>query len=141
MTVQAPGVVQLAERVLREIELAVRQWPRYHKYAHGSTLRSEAMKLAKLAHRAWREPAAVRLAAGEHHHGDRIAMIKTETIIWHDCAKQMPDDDTAVLLHMPELDGDSVWPGYHDGDEGWTLADGMPAPTVARWAHMPVGAA
>lgn len=62
----------------------------------------------------------------------------TETITWLDPAKQMPDDDETVLLLMPEA-SEPVWPGYHDGDDGWLLAEGGPAPRVHRWARMPGG--
>lgn len=55
MSVEAPPIVKLAERVLISVELAVRHWPQYHKYAHGKTLRKAAFKVAKRAHQAWRE--------------------------------------------------------------------------------------
>lgn len=32
----APPIVKAAERLLLDIELAVRHWPRYHKYASGT---------------------------------------------------------------------------------------------------------
>lgn len=40
-----------------EIEQAVRRFPRYHKYTHGTRLREQAMGVARLAHRAWRDQA------------------------------------------------------------------------------------
>ena len=40
-----------------EIEQAVRRFPRYHKYTHGSRLRDQAMAVTQLAHRAWRDQA------------------------------------------------------------------------------------
>ena len=40
-----------------EIEQAVRRFPRYHKYAHGAKLREQAMNIARLTHRAWRDQA------------------------------------------------------------------------------------
>jgi hypothetical protein len=52
---QAPEIVKLAERVLVEIEQAVRGFPRYHKYASGSDLRSQARRVATVANRAWRD--------------------------------------------------------------------------------------
>jgi hypothetical protein len=55
MTREAPQIVQLAEQVLLQIEEAVRSFPRYHKYACGSELRDDARKVAKAAHRAWRD--------------------------------------------------------------------------------------
>ena len=55
MGFQFPPIVKQAERLLLEIEQAVRRWPRYHKYAHGAKLRKQAMKVTRLAHRAWRD--------------------------------------------------------------------------------------
>jgi len=55
MTHEAPPIVQLAERVLVEIEEAVRVFPRYHKYAVGAELREQARHVARAAHRAWRD--------------------------------------------------------------------------------------
>jgi hypothetical protein len=55
MSQQSPAIVQLAERVLVEIEEAVRTFPRYHKYAVGSELRSRARSSAQAACRAWRD--------------------------------------------------------------------------------------
>lgn len=53
----APPIVMLAERVLVDIEQAVRQFPRYHKYASGAELRAQARELVRVAHRAWRDAA------------------------------------------------------------------------------------
>lgn len=55
MSFQYPPIVKLAERLLLEIEQAVRRFPRYHKYAHGARLREQAMAVAQLSHRAWRD--------------------------------------------------------------------------------------
>jgi hypothetical protein len=55
MTQQAPPIVSLCERVLVEIEMAVRQFPRYHKYAVGAELREQARHVTRCAHRAWRD--------------------------------------------------------------------------------------
>jgi hypothetical protein len=55
MTYSLPPIVKLAERLLVDIEQAVRTWPRYHKYAHGAVLRAKAMDVAETAHRAWRD--------------------------------------------------------------------------------------
>lgn len=52
---EAPPIVRLAERVLVEIEEAVRSFPRYHKYAVGTELREQARNVARVAHRAWRD--------------------------------------------------------------------------------------
>jgi hypothetical protein len=56
MSFALPPIVRLAERLLVEIEQAVRRFPsRYHRYAIGAVLRAQAMSVAKLAHRAWRD--------------------------------------------------------------------------------------
>ena len=55
MSFTLPPVVKQAERLLVEIELAVRRFPRYHKYAVGADLRAKAMDACRLAHRAWRD--------------------------------------------------------------------------------------
>lgn len=41
--------------MLIEIETAVRQFPRFHKYAVGADLRTDARRVTRLAHRAWRD--------------------------------------------------------------------------------------
>jgi hypothetical protein len=54
---QLPDIVKASERMLAQIELAVRGFTRYHKYAHGAWLRGQAMQVALSAHRAWRDRA------------------------------------------------------------------------------------
>lgn len=63
-----------------------------------------------------------------------------EHIDWQKPSDRMPDDDMTVLLHLEDEEW-PVWPGYHDGEEGWLLADAMPAPKVLGWADMPKGPA
>lgn len=55
MSFELPPLVKCAERVMLEIEQAVRGFPRYHKYTHGTRLRDQAMDVAQLSHRAWRD--------------------------------------------------------------------------------------
>jgi hypothetical protein len=55
MTSAAPPIVQLAGRVMREIEEIVRGFPRYHKYTTGTRLRDLAFSVTRCAHRAWRD--------------------------------------------------------------------------------------
>jgi hypothetical protein len=55
MSFSLPPIVKAAERLMLEIEQAVRRFPRYHKYTHGTRLREQAMAIARLAHRAWRD--------------------------------------------------------------------------------------
>jgi hypothetical protein len=57
MTFVLPPIVKLAEQLLVGIELAVRGFARYHKYTYGTDIRAQAMKVATLAHRAWRDRA------------------------------------------------------------------------------------
>jgi hypothetical protein len=56
---QSPTIVKLAERMLKDIEQAVRGFARFHKYQHGAVLRARAMAVAEAAHRAWRERGVV----------------------------------------------------------------------------------
>jgi hypothetical protein len=57
MTFSLPPIVKLAERLLVEIEVAVRRFPRYYKYTVGADLRVSAMKVCRITHRAWRDRA------------------------------------------------------------------------------------
>jgi hypothetical protein len=57
MPFELPPIVKLAERVLLEVELVVRGFPRYHKYTIGSELREQARNAVRYAHRAWRDQA------------------------------------------------------------------------------------
>ncbi|PRH82830.1 four helix bundle protein [Arenimonas caeni] len=52
----APPIVKAAERLLLDVELAVRGWPRCHKYGAGKDLREVALQLATVATLAWLEP-------------------------------------------------------------------------------------
>ena len=54
-----PPIAKLARRFLGEIERAVRGFPRYHKYTLGTDLRRQAMQLAVLCNRAWRDRGGV----------------------------------------------------------------------------------
>lgn len=55
MAYELPQIVRSAERLLLEIEQAVSRWPRIHRYTHGALLRQQAMSVAQLTHRAWRD--------------------------------------------------------------------------------------
>ena len=55
MSFDAPPIVKQAERVMREVEVAVRHFARYHKYSVGADLRDGARDVARLTHRAWRD--------------------------------------------------------------------------------------
>jgi hypothetical protein len=55
MSFALPPIVKTAERLMLEIEQAVRGFARFHKYAIGAELRELATKAATLAHRAWRD--------------------------------------------------------------------------------------
>lgn len=52
-----PPITKIAERLLCDIEQSVRGFARYHKYSLGSDLRSQAMTVVRMCHRAWRERA------------------------------------------------------------------------------------
>lgn len=59
-------------------------------------------------------------------------------VTWH-TAENLPDADTTVLIHCPDLD-EPVWLGYHDG-ETWRAVDGgkITKDGVQHWADMPEG--
>ena len=50
-----PEITALARRLMLDIEQAVRGFARFHKYQLGARLRDQAMNLAVLANRAWRD--------------------------------------------------------------------------------------
>lgn len=52
---QLPPILKACERLLLEIEQAVRQFPRYHRYMIGSDLRRQMMSVNSTANRAWRD--------------------------------------------------------------------------------------
>lgn len=54
---QSPDVAKKAERLLADIERAVRAFSRYHKYTLGSEMRTQAMTVVRMCHRAWRDHA------------------------------------------------------------------------------------
>nr|BBJ03773.1 hypothetical protein YBY_16210 [Marinobacter nauticus] len=54
-TNQLPEIAKKAERLLIDIEQAVRGFVRYHKYTLGTDLRTQAMAIVRLCHRAWRD--------------------------------------------------------------------------------------
>ncbi|MCR6700892.1 MAG: four helix bundle protein [Dokdonella sp.] len=56
MSYAVPPIIRLSERLLVDVEEAVKVFPRRHKYVFGSDLRRAAMKVALRAQRAWRKP-------------------------------------------------------------------------------------
>lgn len=61
-----------------------------------------------------------------------------ETITWHDATRELPDDDTTVLVQSPDS-SEPVWPGFHD-ELGWHHAENpVSTITVTAWAHLPTG--
>ena len=69
----------------------------------------------------------------------------TETIQWAEARPghalyQLPDDDTIVMIYMPDSEGEPVWLGYLD-DGQWRFVDRQATPTVTHWAHIPKGPA
>lgn len=50
-----PEITKKAERLVADIEQAVRGFARYHKYTLGADLRAQAMTVLRLCHRAWRD--------------------------------------------------------------------------------------
>ncbi|AOH36852.1 four helix bundle protein [Luteimonas sp. JM171] len=52
---QPPPIIKACERLLVDIEQAVRRFPRYHRYQVGADLRQQARRTYNAANRAWRE--------------------------------------------------------------------------------------
>jgi hypothetical protein len=52
---QLPPIIKAAERLLVDIENAVRRFPRYHRYQVGADLRRRAMDAYRTAWRAWQD--------------------------------------------------------------------------------------
>lgn len=50
-----PDIVKKAERLVTDLEVAVRGFSRYHKYSLGSEIRDQARAVLRLCHRAWRD--------------------------------------------------------------------------------------
>lgn len=55
MAFTLPQIVKSAERFMADVELAAARFPRAHRYTLGADLRKNAMEVARLAHRAWRD--------------------------------------------------------------------------------------
>ncbi len=54
MAYNLPAIVKQAERLMADIEIAVAHFPRKHRYTVGTDLRTQAMTVACLTHKAWR---------------------------------------------------------------------------------------
>jgi len=52
---QLPEVAKKSERLLADLEQAVKGFARYHKYTLGSEIRTQAMTVVRMCHRAWRD--------------------------------------------------------------------------------------
>ncbi len=52
---QLPDIAKKAERLLLDVEQAVKNFSRYHKYSLGSEIREQARTVLRLCHRAWRD--------------------------------------------------------------------------------------
>jgi len=60
-----------------------------------------------------------------------------EVLHWIAALKEKPDDDINVLVQL--FDG-SVWPAYHDADQGWLSLEHQPlADPVFAWCEWPSG--
>lgn len=60
-----PTICRDANRLLLAVEQCVRNFPRYHKYQVGADLRQQAMHIARLAQRAWRDKGQQALHVGQ----------------------------------------------------------------------------
>jgi hypothetical protein len=52
-----PPIAKVSERLHLDIELAVRRFPRYHRYQVGADLRRQVADVRRLVDRAWRDHA------------------------------------------------------------------------------------
>lgn len=50
-----PPIAQLARRIVRDVDIAVRRFSRYNKYSVGVDLRTRAMAVTLCVHHAWRD--------------------------------------------------------------------------------------
>ena|SRR5579863_3188596 len=55
MTPTLPTIVKSAARFMAALEITVTRFPRAHRYTLGSDLRRQAMEVARLSHKAWRD--------------------------------------------------------------------------------------
>ncbi len=55
MTFDLPPIAKKAERLMLDVEQAVRLFPQYHKHAIGGDLRAQAREVVRLCNRAWRD--------------------------------------------------------------------------------------
>ena len=76
MTYHAPPIVKMAERMLFEIEQAVRGFSRFDKYQTGKALRDQARVVLNFAHRSSSEPERRRQLVNRLSH--EIDMLKSE---------------------------------------------------------------
>jgi hypothetical protein len=61
-----------------------------------------------------------------------------DLVQWISCDESLPDDETTVLVFMPDAD-EPVAFGFHDGGEWFTASfSALPRP-VTHWAEMPAG--
>ena len=57
------------------------------------------------------------------------------TIIWHDAALDLPDDELTVLV---ALDDGEVWTGFLDAGQWRYVSADLIEPTVTHWAEFPL---
>src|SRR5690606_22241273 len=50
-----PEIAKKSERLLVDLEQAVRSFAHYHKYTPGADVRTKAMLVVRLCHRTWRD--------------------------------------------------------------------------------------
>lgn len=65
--------------------------------------------------------------------------IQAVQVHWVSVEDHLPDDDTTVLVHVSNGEGEPIWPGFHSGDQ-WFWADGSEvtaAECVTHWADFP----
>jgi hypothetical protein len=55
MSYELPPILKLSQRLLLEIEQAVKRFAKYHRYTVGTKLRDQAWEVRAIAERAWRD--------------------------------------------------------------------------------------
>jgi hypothetical protein len=55
MTYMMPPILKLAERLMLDVETAVKGFSRYHRYTVGTRMRDQVHGIACAAHKAWRK--------------------------------------------------------------------------------------